>query len=1337
MTDKHDSPLTRRNILKITGGVGVGTVVGFSTPTAAQTKEGDVIWHYDLRGRRSGRDANSSPTIVDGRVYVGSSEGSDEFGEGSLHAFDAEDGTEQWEFEANSRVDKAPLVINGTVYVPSADENLYAVNAADGTEQWRFESGSQFGTSPTASDGTVFIGNQNDNLYAIDAADSTELWAFDAGGGIESSPVVLDGTVYATARVRRNGSSAGNLYAIDAADGTEQWTFEADDPIYDLTVAGGTVYVGGGSDENLYAINAADGTERWAFDTDGFLGDTPTVADSTVYIATSSFRSDDRLYAINTADGTEQWQFEIESSFESSPTVASGMVFIGSADGLYAVDVADGTDQWMFETEPGIESSPTVVDGAVYVADNDATLHALDAGVQGRSEGSRVQLGTLGHHHAFLDRPAQSIGERNQDQGNDTEITPESVTLRNVPVERGGSANDPIVQIAGVTDTNGISLEATYNNEGAEQTETFDFEAVDASAEAVDQPSALTQVTLDVDELDPGTWVDLKIVDSDDNIIVDSIGINHPEDGWLLEHEDLGYYVFKEIVDVRFIIGVFADEQDEHEPEQWSAWARARALDVNHYLGSARGVLGQIGIRPTFEGVSSPTYTIENRATYDEIDSLITDLADEYESVAGETPDTGVGLWIGVHTGQTVSADNNIGLFTRNPLKETAPWVYAANQATSADGGITPADTDAYALGLHVLLHELGHAHGFVHTSINSDTFRLVREQCLMASGVRGATIRIDDDNTYPDGPLQPTSPLSQVQRLSPTLGLSDSGAIGDLRNLLDTVTIPAGEIVRTRRLLRDYMIDLHGVETAGILPLRDQTHPANDTVSTPIIDTESSTGRRQRYVVEFRSTIGSPDPALLRGIDGAPTTFDPQAGAITIYRIGPGDSDRSSGLVPELSDVTATLRGRSRCHVLTGWTSEQETTDTEKQIQVGTPDRPWVIEKVAPEHEYVLQFGAQIVPRTEPAATETANVTVEKVQIHDDEMREMSVGIPPFLGFAIDPSEGAVAANDESSQDHGSPENVTYTEPTIDLRAVDGSGRITGLNSDGEYVNEIPGAVASGYKDSGVEWIAVPADTSIEFSVDSSAVDQYLNDIVSQIAMVEQKSVESVSEAIGQQTKSVEYEVAETVYTENADIEETNGEISVSGTTTRVQTKTVDAGDQRDATIANPDGDIDLVDIRQATAEEPGALTFRNRGEEQLELNGWLLTVDRDQSYTFSEESIEPGAELTLEISQESDTEQGQTWETDATLPSPDGGVVNLRTSDGETVLEVAYDSRGRIRFDQDLTDDTGDSGGTGTDETGNSDDEGIDTLTLLGLLGGAGVAGYALKQRLSSETE
>jgi hypothetical protein len=99
----------------------------------------------------------------------------------------------------------------------------------------------------------------------------------------------------------------------------------------------------------------------------------------TVYVGSDS------LYAVDAATGGQEWAFTQPSCWvESSPTVADGTVYVGSGDEtLYAVDAATGSQEWAFTQPSGtVLSSPTVV------ADPES----------GDSVGSRVLLGTLGHH---------------------------------------------------------------------------------------------------------------------------------------------------------------------------------------------------------------------------------------------------------------------------------------------------------------------------------------------------------------------------------------------------------------------------------------------------------------------------------------------------------------------------------------------------------------------------------------------------------------------------------------------------------------------------------------------------------------------------------------------------------------------------------------------------------------------------------------------------------------------------------------------------------------------------------------------------------------------------
>jgi outer membrane protein assembly factor BamB len=337
--------IDRRTVLQTTG-TGLAGLAAFSETTTAQsTSGGDLIWKFETEG-----EVYSSPTVVDGTVFIGS----DDYPNGDVYALDADDGSEQWRFETGTYVGSSLTVVDGTVFIGSYDfpnGDVYALDADDGSEQWRFETGAYEGSSPTVVDGTVFIGSNDYNVYALDADDGSEQWRFETGNPANSSPTVVDGTVFI-----------------------------------------------GSEDENVYALDADDGSEQWRFETGGNVGSSPTVVDGTVFIGSN----DGNVYALDADDGSEQWRFETGGDVDSSPTVVDGTVFIGSNDGnVYALDADDGSEQWRFEAGEYVGSSPTVVDGTVFIGSSDRNVYALDAGVEGSSEGSRVNLGTLGHHNVF------------------------------------------------------------------------------------------------------------------------------------------------------------------------------------------------------------------------------------------------------------------------------------------------------------------------------------------------------------------------------------------------------------------------------------------------------------------------------------------------------------------------------------------------------------------------------------------------------------------------------------------------------------------------------------------------------------------------------------------------------------------------------------------------------------------------------------------------------------------------------------------------------------------------------------------------------------------------
>ncbi len=392
----------RRSFLRVSVGTGIASTVGLTGSVAAQdTSGGDGIWKFETDGW-----VESSPTVINGITYFGSRDT-------KLYAVSADDGTEQWQFDAEDFVLASPNIVDNIVFVGcgggNADDfnNLYALNADDGTEQWRFEADGYVLSSPTVIDGSVYFGTTGGTIYSLDAQSGNKNWEVtdDFGRDVNTSPTVADGTVFI-------GGHGDAMYGLDAGDGSEIWSFETTGPMYGSspTVVDNTVVFGDG-DGFVYAIDSDDGTKQWEFTTGDSVTSSPTVADGIVYCGSD----DGYVYAIDSSEGTEIWNFETGDGVSSSPTAAGEVVFVGSEDNyLYALDASDGTEQWRFETDRNVESSPTVVNGVVYFGSDDGYLYAIDAGIEGSSEGSRVRLGTLGHHHEW---GGETKGQQTGDAG--------------------------------------------------------------------------------------------------------------------------------------------------------------------------------------------------------------------------------------------------------------------------------------------------------------------------------------------------------------------------------------------------------------------------------------------------------------------------------------------------------------------------------------------------------------------------------------------------------------------------------------------------------------------------------------------------------------------------------------------------------------------------------------------------------------------------------------------------------------------------------------------------------------------------------------------------------
>ena len=290
----------------------------------------------------------SSPTVVDGIVYVGSQDK-------NIYAIGAWSGNLIWNFTTKAAIASSPAVANGLVYTGGDDGYVYCLNAYTGALVWQTFVNSDLPftyativltSSPVVSGGIVYIGSLDGYMYALNADNGNTVWQTKTNGPIECSPAVSDGAVYFTSQE----PTAGALYKLDANTGKVIWN---------LTLP--------------YQISFQGGTEM--------LG-SPSVADGMVF-ATSDWGA---YYAVNVTSGNVVWKFIDPAASEfiiSSPIYVNGDLFIIDKFNIDCLNAMNGDTLWSYFTGDELYVSPSYADGKIYVTTSQRDIFVLNTAENG------------------------------------------------------------------------------------------------------------------------------------------------------------------------------------------------------------------------------------------------------------------------------------------------------------------------------------------------------------------------------------------------------------------------------------------------------------------------------------------------------------------------------------------------------------------------------------------------------------------------------------------------------------------------------------------------------------------------------------------------------------------------------------------------------------------------------------------------------------------------------------------------------------------------------------------------------------------------------------------
>lgn len=320
------------------------------------------LWNYT-----TGDAVVSSPSFVDGRLYVGSYDN-------QTYCLNASTGNLIWRFATAGRIWSSPAVVAGRVYVGSLDSQIYCLDASTGGLIWNYTTGGAIWSSPAVVGDRLYVGSYDNVTYCLNASTGTEIWNYNSGGQLVSSPAVAYGYVYI-------GSLHYNVYCLDASTGLKVWNHTTDGSIDSSpTVADGRVYVGsmqhtsGNTSSVFYCLNASTGDNVWNYVTGGNIVSSAAVAYGNVYVGSE----DDNVYCLNASTGIPVWNFTTGSGVDSSPAVPGHEVYMGSGDNkIYCLNADNGTQVWNYTTNGQIGSSPAIVNSKIYFGSNDGNVYCL------------------------------------------------------------------------------------------------------------------------------------------------------------------------------------------------------------------------------------------------------------------------------------------------------------------------------------------------------------------------------------------------------------------------------------------------------------------------------------------------------------------------------------------------------------------------------------------------------------------------------------------------------------------------------------------------------------------------------------------------------------------------------------------------------------------------------------------------------------------------------------------------------------------------------------------------------------------------------------------------
>jgi eukaryotic-like serine/threonine-protein kinase len=272
------------------------------------------------------------PTVAsNGRAYFTLTYGASGGNKSKIYCIDANNKAAKWSYDAGFVLsytkESSPIsVYNNVAYALLNNGMVIALDATSGALKWNFNTGTRIQTAPAIAGGTLFVAPVG-KLYAFNTSNGAVKWSKTIPGWTQSSPAVSGTTVVL-------GSNDGRLHAYDTNTGAVKWEYNTGAWVTGWlsspAIFNNYVFVGGPNNQSkVYALNLANGILIWQYNAPGStFASSPAFSNGVVYITSSN----GRVLGLRYFDGSQIWSATMGSTSQSSPAIYNGRVYVCGND---------------------------------------------------------------------------------------------------------------------------------------------------------------------------------------------------------------------------------------------------------------------------------------------------------------------------------------------------------------------------------------------------------------------------------------------------------------------------------------------------------------------------------------------------------------------------------------------------------------------------------------------------------------------------------------------------------------------------------------------------------------------------------------------------------------------------------------------------------------------------------------------------------------------------------------------------------------------------------------------------------------------------------------------